>query len=106
MTSWIIDPSPIAKRPGSGASAHRQSAATRPLRGRPGACLAAGALALIAGSAHAATDTRPLSPAQIALFETPHLANVDHPTTLQYRFERDGAGAFTDSVAERIEKIH
>ena len=51
-------------------------------------------------------DARPLSPAQIALFETPHLKNIEHPETLEYRYQRDGAGAFTDSIVERIEKIH
>ena len=62
------------------------------------------ALTLPAGAAD--TDTRALSAAQVALFETPHLQNVDHPEALQYRFERDGAGAFTDRIAERIEQIH
>ena len=67
-----------------------------------------GGLALLAAPASAdeQPDTRPLSTAQIALFETPHLRNVDHPEALQYRFERDGVGAFTDSIDERIEKIH
>jgi hypothetical protein len=51
-------------------------------------------------------DARPLSPAQIALFETPHLKNVERPEILEYRFQRDGAGGFTDRIAERIEKIH
>ena len=39
-------------------------------------------LAQVSGS----QDTRPLSPAQIALFETPHLANVSQPVTLEYSF--------------------
>jgi hypothetical protein len=51
-------------------------------------------------------DARPLSPAQVALFETPHLKNVERPEILEYRFQRDGAGGFTDRIAERIEKIH
>lgn len=63
-------------------------------------------MALALPAAAADPDTRPLSTAQIALFETPHLQNVDRPEALQYRFERDGAGAFTDSIAERVEKIH
>ena len=64
------------------------------------------ALAALPAAADEQPDARPLSTAQIALFETPHLQNVDHPEALQYRFERDGAGAFTDSIDERIEKIH
>ena len=51
-------------------------------------------------------DPRPLSPAQVALFMTPHMKNVDHPETLQYRFTRDGAGGFTDTVAEHVTTIH
>lgn len=51
-------------------------------------------------------DTRPLSPAQIALFETPHLQNITHPEALEYRYQRDGVGGFSDSITERIEKIH
>lgn len=64
------------------------------------------AAALVAAPAVAQTDPRPLSPAQIALFQTPHLDNIAHPETLEYRYQRSGAGAFTDSILERIEKIH
>lgn len=105
MTSWITDlSSPPTVRPRRGASIGRRRWTSRP------ACAVAGllgALALLALPAAAADpDTRPLSTAQIALFETPHLRNVDHPEALQYRYVRDGAGAFADNVAERIEKIH
>lgn len=51
-------------------------------------------------------DARPLSPAQIALFETPHLKNIERPETLEYGYRRDGAGGFADRIVERIEKIH
>lgn len=45
-------------------------------------------------------DTRPLSPAQVALFETPHLRNVTSPETLQYRFA--APGGITDRVALHV----
>ncbi len=51
-------------------------------------------------------DTRPLSPAQIALFMTPHMKNVDQPETLQYRFTRSGESGFEDTVSERIVTVH
>lgn len=50
--------------------------------------------------------TKPLSPAQIALFETPHLASIDRPETLTYRFTRQGPNGFTDQVVENIKLIH
>lgn len=56
--------------------------------------------------AAAATDTRPLSAAQIALFETAHLQNITHPITLEYRFRREGADGFTDRISEKIEQLH
>ena len=54
----------------------------------------------------AASEAPPLSPAQTALFETPHLSNIAHPETLDYRFEQTGPAAFTDQVAVRIDQIH
>lgn len=51
-------------------------------------------------------DTRALSPAQIALFETPHLRNVDHAETLDYSFVREGPAAFTDKVALHIRQVN
>lgn len=54
----------------------------------------------------APVDRRPLSPAQVKLFETPHLQNVTTPETLEYRFTRTGPGAFTDTITEAVEKIH
>ena len=53
-----------------------------------------------------ADDTRPLSPAQVALFETPHLRNVDHAETLDYDFSRDGATGFKDKIAIHIRKLN
>lgn len=53
-----------------------------------------------------ADDTPPLSPAQIALFETPHLKNISHPETLTYRLERTGPDPLTDSVLVHVQKIH
>lgn len=54
----------------------------------------------------AAEDTRPLSPAQTALFMTPHMKNVVHPETLQYHFTRFGQNGFEDTVSERITTVH
>src|SRR5579864_2368580 len=109
MTSWITYVSSIAigtAGGGSGSAAREAGPRRWP---KPGwsalAALLAAAPAVAAGPDDKA-DTRLLSPAQIALLETPHLENIDHPETLQYRYRRDGAGAFTDSIAERIEKIH
>ncbi len=69
-------------------------------------CLLGLCLAPPAGAADPADATKPLSPAQIALFETPHLANIDHPETLLYRFTRQGPDGFTDRVAEDIKLVH
>jgi hypothetical protein len=51
-------------------------------------------------------DDRPLSPAQKALFETPHLQSIDHPETLEYQFQRTGIEPLTDTVDIHIDKIH
>ena len=53
-----------------------------------------------------ADDPRPLSPAQAALFETPHLRNVDHPETLDYGFTREGPGGFADTVALHVRRVN
>ena len=73
--------------------------------------LGAGAMALAglcdqAWAQAPADDPRPLSPAQVALFETPHLRNVDHPETLEYGFTRDGPGGFTDTVALHVRRVN
>jgi hypothetical protein len=59
-----------------------------------------------AAAPDAAPQEPPLSPAQIALFETPHLKTIDHPETLQYRFDRVGIQPLVDTVTMHIEKIH
>jgi len=51
-------------------------------------------------------DQRPLSMAQIALFETPHLQNVDHAETLDYQFVREGPGGFTDRLVMHVLQVH
>lgn len=67
------------------------------------------ALAWLHGPARAQgapDDLRPLSPAQVALFETPHLRNVDRAETLDYGFTREGPGGFTDKVALHIRQVN
>ena len=51
-------------------------------------------------------DTRPLSPAQLALFETPHLANITKPETLQYNISRTGAAPFADTIGVVITTVN
>jgi len=53
-----------------------------------------------------AEDQRPLSAAQVALFETPHLQNVDRVETLGYGFVREGGAGFTDRVALHIRRVN
>ncbi len=47
-----------------------------------------------------------MSPAQVALFETPHLQNVGQVETLDYKIVRDGPGGFTDKVALHVRGLH
>jgi len=82
-------------------------------RTKPGfeqaACVTLMLLAALVTIGHAsaqAPDPRPLSPAQTALFETPHLKAIEHPETLEYRFERTGIEPFSDAVAVHIDEIH
>ena len=51
-------------------------------------------------------DHRPLSPAQIALFETPHLQNIREGATLDYQVVREGPSGFTDKVAMHVRRVH
>ena len=51
-------------------------------------------------------DSRPLSPAQIALFETPHLANVERPQTLRYTYRQVGPDGFEDTIGLRVYAIN
>lgn len=55
-----------------------------------------------------AEDDRPLSPAQIALFESNHMKGIEHPVVLNYTFEHHGApdGDFDDKVTADIRTIH
>lgn len=53
-----------------------------------------------------AEDTRPLSPAQVLLFETPHLQNVAQAGTLTYAYVRDGAAPVSDTVAVHVRKVN
>jgi hypothetical protein len=66
------------------------------------------ALILIPSVVHAGSPDSPppLSPAQTALFETPHLSNIAQPQTLDYRFEQTGPAAFADQVSVHIDQIH
>lgn len=72
------------------------------------------ALLLLAGAAvptaraeePQAEDTRPLSPAQVLLFETPHLQNVTRAGTLGYAYVRDGAAGFADTVAVHVRQVN
>src|SRR3954447_18707778 len=59
-----------------------------------------------AAPAGADEDGRPLSPAQIALFETPHLRNLTRPATLRYSYRRVGPAGFTDNVAIHLREIN
>jgi hypothetical protein len=49
-------------------------------------------------SADDAVDARPLSPAQIALFESDHLKGIQHPDRLEYRFLREAASGDSDKA--------
>lgn len=51
-------------------------------------------------------DNRPLSPAQTAIFETPHLRGITAPETLDYQFVQDGGTNYTDRVAVHILKVY
>jgi hypothetical protein len=62
---------------------------------RRAAMIAAGSVLLGARAV-----AQPLSPAQIALFETPHLAALPVPVALSYRFLREEDGR--DPVEDRI----
>jgi hypothetical protein len=62
------------------------------LSGRP--------LSVRAGAEH------PLSPAQIALFESDHLAEIRSPATLDYTFRHDGSEPYEDRVAIVLGKVH
>jgi hypothetical protein len=53
-----------------------------------------------------AEDERPLSAAQIALFESGHLDGMQHPATLEYAFRNDGSDPYEDAVALVLREVH
>ena len=67
---------------------------------------AIGGILLLATAALA--DDRPLSPAQVALFESNHLQDIAKPVVLEYAFRHLGgaAGDFDDKVTADIRSIH
>jgi len=50
-------------------------------------------------------DTRPLSPAQIALFESDHLRGIASAERLEYRFERRAGEAAEDPKANYTDRV-
>lgn len=69
-------------------------------------CGAIGGILLFATAGLA--DDRPLSPAQIALFESNHLQDIAKPVVLEYAFRHLGgiAGDFDDKVTADIRSVH
>jgi hypothetical protein len=59
------------------------------MRRRWFAALVIGAPAALFAATAGAEDTRPLSEAQTALFESNHFKNIDHAERLEYRFQRE-----------------
>lgn len=57
-------------------------------------------------AAHA--EDQPLSPAQVALFESDHLKSITRPVRLEYAFEHRGgaAGDYVDKVSADIREVH
>src|SRR5947209_4327335 len=80
------------------------------ITGRLLACLFLASLLNVSASAQPrspeSADVQPLSPAQAALFDTPHLANVQQPATLHYTYRRTGPNAFDDTISVRIVKAN
>jgi hypothetical protein len=56
---------------------------------------------VLAAPAPAADDTRPLSKAQILLFDTNHFAGIERPERLEYRFEH-AAGRTGERYVDRV----
>ncbi len=68
--------------------------------------LALGAMMLLAADCFAAdNDTRPLSPAQIALFESDHLGSIRRAERLEYRFAREAAAANADDAGSYTDRV-
>ena len=53
-----------------------------------------------------AADQPLLSAAQIALFESDHLAEIKSPTTLDYTFQHAGSDPYEDSIALVVSEVH
>jgi hypothetical protein len=75
--------------------------------------IAAGLVAMVAAAMAAAlssarADDPPLSPAQIALFQTEHLKDIAQPVVLEYAFHHHGgpSGDFDDTVTADIRTIN
>jgi hypothetical protein len=64
--------------------------------------------ALAAALSSARADDPPLSPAQIALFQTEHLRDIAQPMVLEYAFHHHGGpgGDFDDTVTADIRELH
>ncbi|HEX7968157.1 MAG TPA: hypothetical protein VF502_08055 [Stellaceae bacterium] len=77
---------------------------TRPYR-IPGILLG---MALALAPTAASADDQPLSPAQIALFESDHLKDISRPVRLEYAFQHRGgdAGDYADKVTIDIRDIN
>ncbi len=76
---------------------------------RPAYAAAAILLAATLGARAQSTPAqgeRPLSPAQVELFETPHLHNVKQGETLDYAFVREGPNPFTDRVTMHVNQVN
>jgi hypothetical protein len=73
-----------------------------------GAALAGALLATPPVVAAESNDERPLSPAQVALFESNHLKEIRQPVVLDYNFHHRGApgGDFADKVSADIRAVH
>lgn len=72
------------------------------------ALAAVGVLLAAAGTATATEAEDGYSAAQIALFATPHLSNIEQPGALVYGFERRGtlAPAIDDTVELTVTRLH
>jgi hypothetical protein len=73
-----------------------------------GLLLAGLAVLAMAGPARAEEDAPPLSPAQTALFGTPHLAAIRAPLDLDYRFlhQGDGQAPVEDRITMEVRAVH
>lgn len=74
----------------------------------PSVALTLSLLAALPALAADAGNEPPLSPAQVALFESNHLKEIRHPVVLDYDFRHKGApgGDFEDKVSADIRVVH